>query len=359
MARVAKLLIESGLVTGTSGNVSARTPDGDVLVTPSGIDYEVLEPGDVVLVDVEGEVLEGSLGPSTETPMHTGIYRARAEVGAVVHTHSIFATTLACLGWTIPPVHYMLTTLSEDGRIPLAPYTTYGTEKLAGYASEALGEEPQRVPAAEPRHHHRRGQPRGGVLQDRGAGGDGRDLLPDEVAGSPYSSPPSRSGRWRPRSPATGRRNPPRRTTEGSVGEDERLQFSGEVAWVTGSSKGIGRAVSMGLAERGCDVAVHYNSSEDAAGEVGERIEALGRDVLLLKGDVTDAGDVRRMAGEIEDHYGRLDVLVNNAGSMVARATLAEMTEDVWDRVMDVNLKSVYLCSQAVLPMMKRQGAAG
>ena len=134
------------------------------------------------------------------------------------------------------------------------------------------------------------------------------------------------------------------------------MQFSGEVAWVTGSSKGIGRAVSIGLAEQGCDVAVHYNSSEDAAREVGERIEGLGRNVLLLKGDVTDARDVRRMAGEIEDHYGRLDILVNNAGSMVARATLAEMTEDVWARVMDVNLKSVYLCSQAVLPMMKRQG---
>ena len=141
VARVAKLLIESGLVTGTSGNVSARTPDGDILMTPSGIDYEEMEPGDVVLVDVEGEVLEGSLGPSTETPMHTGIYRARADVGAVVHTHSVFATTVACLGWTIPPVHYMLTTLSEDGEIPLAPYTTYGTEKLAGYAAEALGED--------------------------------------------------------------------------------------------------------------------------------------------------------------------------------------------------------------------------
>jgi L-fuculose-phosphate aldolase len=140
VARVAKQLIESGLVTGTSGNVSARTPEGDVLMTPSGIDYEELEPGDVVLVDANGEILEGSLGPSTETPMHTGIYRARPEVGAVVHTHSIYATTLACLGWTIPPLHYMLTTLSEDGRIPLAPYATYGTEKLADYAADALGE---------------------------------------------------------------------------------------------------------------------------------------------------------------------------------------------------------------------------
>jgi L-fuculose-phosphate aldolase len=140
VARVAKRLIDSGLVTGTSGNVSARTPEGDVLMTPSGIDYEELEPGDVVLVDANGEILEGSLGPSTETPMHTGIYRARTDVGAVVHTHSIYATTLACLGWTIPPVHYMLTTLSEDGRIPLAPYTTYGTEELADYAADALGE---------------------------------------------------------------------------------------------------------------------------------------------------------------------------------------------------------------------------
>jgi 3-oxoacyl-[acyl-carrier protein] reductase len=77
-------------------------------------------------------------------------------------------------------------------------------------------------------------------------------------------------------------------------------RYSGEVAWVTGSSMGIGRAVSIGLAEQGCDVAVHYNSSEDAAREVGERIESFGRDVLLLKGDVTDAGDVRRMVGEIE-----------------------------------------------------------
>ena len=140
VARVAKQLIDSGLVTGTSGNVSASTPEGDVLMTPSGIDYGELEPDDVVLVGVAGEVLEGSLQPSSETPMHTGIYRARPEVGAVVHTHSIFATTLACLGWTIPPVHYMVTTLSEDGEILLAPYTTYGTEQHADYAAEALGE---------------------------------------------------------------------------------------------------------------------------------------------------------------------------------------------------------------------------
>ncbi len=140
VARVARQMISSGLVTGTSGNVSARTPEGDVLITPSGLDYGQLEPGNIVLVDLEKNVLEGALEPSSETPMHTGIYRTRPQVDAVVHTHSRFATTLACLGLEIPPVHYMLTTLSQDGRIPLAPYATYGTEELAGYASEALDE---------------------------------------------------------------------------------------------------------------------------------------------------------------------------------------------------------------------------
>ena len=134
------------------------------------------------------------------------------------------------------------------------------------------------------------------------------------------------------------------------------MLFSGEVAWVTGSSRGIGRATAVGLAEHGCDVAVHYNSGEAEAQEVAQRVRDHGRDALLVRGDVTDSEDVRRMVREIEEHYGRVDVLVNNAGSMVERLTLAQMTEDVWDRVMDVNLKSVYLCSQAVLPVMKRQG---
>jgi len=133
-------MISSGLVTGTSGHVSARTPEGDVLITLGGLDYGQLKLGDVVLIDIEKNVLEGALEPSSETPMHTGVYRARPNVDAVVHTHSRFATTLACLGLEIPPVHYMLTTLSEDGRIPLAPYATYGTEELAGLAGEALRE---------------------------------------------------------------------------------------------------------------------------------------------------------------------------------------------------------------------------
>jgi 3-oxoacyl-[acyl-carrier protein] reductase len=131
--------------------------------------------------------------------------------------------------------------------------------------------------------------------------------------------------------------------------------FSEQVAWVTGSSTGIGRAAALALAERGCRVVIHYNRSEDQAREVVERISSSGGEAMLVGGDVADAGELKRMVGEIEDRYGRLDILVNNAGSLIERRTLAEMTEDLWDRVMAVNLKSVYLCSQAVLPMMKRQ----
>ncbi|MCA1688422.1 MAG: 3-oxoacyl-ACP reductase FabG [Actinobacteria bacterium] len=132
--------------------------------------------------------------------------------------------------------------------------------------------------------------------------------------------------------------------------------FSEEVAWVTGSSTGIGRAAAVALAEQGCRVVVHYNRSEDEAREVVEEIKSSGGDATLVGGDVADAGEVKRMVGEIEDRYGRLDVLVNNAGSLIERRSFSEMTEALWDRVMAVNLKSVYLCSQAVLPMMKRQG---
>lgn len=134
------------------------------------------------------------------------------------------------------------------------------------------------------------------------------------------------------------------------------MTFSEEVAWVTGSSTGIGRACAAALAEEGCRVAVHYNRNEDAAREVAGQIESSGGEALLVGGDVSDAGEVRRMIGEIKERFGRLDVLVNNAGSLLERRSLEEMDEDLWDRVMEVNLKSVYLCSQAVLPLMKERG---
>ena len=140
VARISRRMAASGLVVGTAGNVSVRAPDGNVLVTPSGLDYSEMEPEDVALVSLDGRFLDGPFAPSSETPMHTGIYRARPRVGGIVHTHSRFATTLACLHLEIPPLHYVLVMLSDEGKVPLAPYATYGTEELARNASEALGE---------------------------------------------------------------------------------------------------------------------------------------------------------------------------------------------------------------------------
>jgi 3-oxoacyl-[acyl-carrier protein] reductase len=101
---------------------------------------------------------------------------------------------------------------------------------------------------------------------------------------------------------------------------------------------------------------VHYNKNESQAREVIDQIVSLGGEALLVQGDVASASDVQRMVHEIEEHYGHLDVLVNNAGSLIKREKLVDMSEDLWDRVMDVNLKSVILCFQAVMPLMQRRG---
>jgi 3-oxoacyl-[acyl-carrier protein] reductase len=134
------------------------------------------------------------------------------------------------------------------------------------------------------------------------------------------------------------------------------MALSEEVAWVTGSSTGIGRAVAVELAAGGRRVVVHYNASEDEARDVVREIEGSGGEASLVGGDVSDADEVGRMVGVIKERYGRLDVLVNNAGSLIERRKLSGMTEELWDRVMDVNLKSVYLVSQAVLPLMRPGG---
>ncbi len=131
---------ESGLVVGTSGNVSVRTPNGTVLITPSGLPYVEMKPEDVAVVDMEGNLVSGSLAPSVETPMHLGIYAARPEVESIVHTHARYSTVLACLGLEIPSVHYMLAELSDEGRVPIAEYAIYGSTELAENASDALGD---------------------------------------------------------------------------------------------------------------------------------------------------------------------------------------------------------------------------
>lgn len=127
-----------GLSPGRSGNVSRRW-QGGMLITPSGLPYESLSAADVVLVDGDGSVAEGQRTPSSEWRFHLAIYEARPDIGAVVHTHSMHATVLACAHRAIPAFHYMVA-VAGGTDIPLVPYATFGTKRLARQVAAGLAE---------------------------------------------------------------------------------------------------------------------------------------------------------------------------------------------------------------------------
>lgn len=120
---------------GKSGNVSARVTGG-FLVTPTGLAYEAMQPKDIVAMTPDGEA-RGSRTPSSEWRFHRDIYVARPEVAGIVHAHSPFATTLACLGRGIPAFHYMVA-VAGGPDIRCAPYATFGTQELSDHALAAL-----------------------------------------------------------------------------------------------------------------------------------------------------------------------------------------------------------------------------
>lgn len=134
------------------------------------------------------------------------------------------------------------------------------------------------------------------------------------------------------------------------------LNFTGKVTWITGSSTGIGRALALGFAKNGSDVVIHYNSSQEEALSLAREIEQTGRNVLVVRGDVSDKNQVNEMVSRIKEKFGRIDILINNAGSMIKRIRFEEVDEALWDRIINVNLKSVFLVTQAVLPLMKPLG---
>lgn len=131
--------------------------------------------------------------------------------------------------------------------------------------------------------------------------------------------------------------------------------LEGQVALVTGAAKRIGRSIALRLAAEGADVVVNYYSSQPDAEAVTREIQALGRRAIAVRADVAQRADVRKLFGAIEGEFGRLDILVNNAGVFFT-ARFQELTEEQWDRIMNANLKSQFLCAQAAAPMMKRQG---
>jgi L-fuculose-phosphate aldolase len=127
----------SGLSPGKSGNLSVRV-DGGMLITPTGIPYTEMRAADIVEVRGDGRVQPGQRVASSEWRVHLAVYKARPDVGAIVHTHSLNATALACLHRGIPAFHYMVAEFGGE-KVACAPYATYGSEDLARFAVKALG----------------------------------------------------------------------------------------------------------------------------------------------------------------------------------------------------------------------------
>jgi L-fuculose-phosphate aldolase len=137
----AQKMLEKGLVVGTAGNISLRLPPQGkrqlLAITPSAQYYDLLGADDIQVVDFNGQTVEGSLRPSTETMLHIGIYRARKNVNAIIHTHSVFASAVAVAGLNIPPI------LDDQvaflgGSIKLARYAISGSPELAASVTTAL-----------------------------------------------------------------------------------------------------------------------------------------------------------------------------------------------------------------------------
>jgi len=137
---LARWMNDTGLNQGTSGNISARF-EGRMLITPSATPYEKMEPEMCASMPLEGAYgsWEGPLKPSTEWRFHLDILRAKPEVGAIVHTHSTYATTLAITGREIPACHYMIAAFGGPS-IPCAPYARFGTKDLSNHAIAALND---------------------------------------------------------------------------------------------------------------------------------------------------------------------------------------------------------------------------
>jgi len=132
-------LITSHLTTGSGGNLSViDRSQGLIAISPSGIEYFDMRPEDIVVLDLDGKVWQGTCAPSSELSAHIALYRQRVDINAVVHTHSAYATTIACLNWELPAVHYLVGFAGT--KVPLAPYATYGSSELAQNICDTIGQ---------------------------------------------------------------------------------------------------------------------------------------------------------------------------------------------------------------------------
>lgn len=140
VARYAKKMVASGLVRAAQGNLSVRDPEtGLICITPSGMDYDLVTAEDIVVIDEQGEVVEGAHRPSVETPLHTLLLRRRSDIHCVMHTHSLYATAFGVVYEPLPMV-LAESALCLGGTVPIAPYQMSGTPEFAELIAETLGE---------------------------------------------------------------------------------------------------------------------------------------------------------------------------------------------------------------------------
>lgn len=136
---------------------------------------------------------------------------------------------------------------------------------------------------------------------------------------------------------------------------DAEPMFKDRVALITGAARGIGRAIALELAGRGCKIAFNYHTSDKQADSLVRSIRQMGTDALAARADVSDYKAMQRFAGQIREQVGQIDYLVNNAG-IVRDVSMLMMTEQDWDEVVNINLKGVFCCTKAVLfAMMKKK----
>ncbi len=139
IVRSGKRMLATALTSATGGNLSIFNRRKRLIaISPSAVPYDEMVPEDVVVVDLDAAVTEGTRKPSSELAFHLALYRKRSDIQAVVHTHSVYATTIACLNWEIPAVHYLIGYCGH--KVPLAPYATFGTPELARNVAEAIGD---------------------------------------------------------------------------------------------------------------------------------------------------------------------------------------------------------------------------
>ncbi|MEX0852770.1 MAG: SDR family NAD(P)-dependent oxidoreductase [Bauldia sp.] len=132
--------------------------------------------------------------------------------------------------------------------------------------------------------------------------------------------------------------------------------LAGKAVLITGASTGIGAALARGFAGQGARVALHYHSSVDAAETVAKEIKDGGGEVFLVRGDVSESKNARRIVEDAANHFGALDGLINNAGLMLGRVNNADMTDEQYDAVMNLNARSVVIACQAAIPWLKKNG---